>query len=95
VIPEAQHAIALGFQKACTRDIRCIVGVLAAISLHNQPLSITQKINDIRPDWNLPSELVRSEAPVPQQIPQGELGWRRGLAHGFCASAQYPLTPLA
>ena len=72
VVPEADYAVAVGFDDFGAPSIGEIVGVLAAVEFHSEPGRAASEIDDKIADWALPVELrpaqltgaeVRPEAP--------------------------------
>jgi predicted outer membrane lipoprotein len=43
-------------QPLVSHDIACAFGMLAAVALDDQAMAETNKIDDIRADWLLPTE---------------------------------------
>jgi hypothetical protein len=80
VIPEAQDAIALAFEKSGTLRIGGgHFGMLPAINLDDESSVVTGKVHDVGPQPNLPSEMrARNGQTMPQMPPEFLLclGWR-------------------
>jgi len=82
VIPKPQHAVAARFQFALPFGIRGFSpGVRIAIQFHNQQAFTTKKVNDIPPDWSLPTKFEALKSSIAESFPQFCFGWRQLMAH--------------
>ena len=67
VVPEAENAISLRLQPACTCGVeRLAIQVLAAIHLDDQPCFKADEVRDEWADAVLPTEFLAEHAPVAQ-----------------------------
>src|ERR1700682_476567 len=86
VIPIAQYAKFISHEPVVAFDVSNGLSVLAAIDLDDQSRFKTEKIRDVWPDRNLPTELERRKPPVLQGKPELALGVR----HARAQLAGYP-----
>jgi hypothetical protein len=87
MIPEAQNAITFRYEPTIALNVACILSVLATIDLDDQPLLLTNEVDNVAADWHLPPEAQSVEAMCPQHEPEASLGVRHVAAQRFGAGA--------
>jgi hypothetical protein len=74
VIPEAHHTITLRTQIAISRLVACRLCMLPAIDFDDHQLSPANEVADIGAYGLLPDELISTELPVTNAIPERRFG---------------------
>jgi hypothetical protein len=101
VVPEAQHAPALGGKEGITPRIRRAIGMLPAVEFYNEPVFDRGEISDIVTDWHLVTEFDAAETTIAKEVPHRPFGVGLGpaertgrLAFLSFAHASPPVSPL-
>jgi len=71
IVPETQHAVALGLEVACACFVVILlIEVLASIQLHHQRPLAADEVDHVPIDFVLAAEFAAIQLAVPQAIPQ-------------------------
>ncbi len=82
VIPETQHAIAVGFKILRAHLIRGTIGMLTAVELDNESRFVTGKVSEIRTDGRLTAKMMGLEWRLSQMLPELLLSFGRVATQG-------------
>ena len=81
VVPKAKHPPALARQISVTDIVTKAFCVLRTVGLDDQLSSKAKKVDDTRPDRNLPAKLAAIQPTIAKEAPQPELGVSRRCSH--------------
>ena len=81
VVPEPKDLPALTSQISVPSLIARALSVLRTVGLDDQLSSKAKKVDDTRPDRNLPAKLAAIQPTIAKEAPQPELGVSRRCSH--------------
>ena len=81
MVPEAKHSPASTRRMSVTDIVVMALRVLRTVGLDDQLSSKAKKVDDTRPDRNLPAKLAAIQPTIAKEAPQPELGVSRRCSH--------------